>query len=242
MSPGPDRTPGRGLFVAGTDTGVGKTRVACALLQGLVDRGLRVAGMKPVETGVGEEGPLDARALREAAGTTSPPEDVCPQFFAIPAAPSVAARAEGRSVDLPRILAAYERLQAVHDVVIVEGAGGLRVPLFDDFDMAALALRLEVPVLLVARAALGTLNHTLLSLEALEREGIHSLGVVVSHTEATLSDAHAQNLAELKQRLGERLLGELPHVAHEAALPHTWLDLAGLLERLGALPPAGTRG
>jgi len=222
--------------VAGTDTDVGKTRVACALLRGLRDRGLRVAGMKPVETGVGEAGPLDALALREAAGNPSSLGDVCPQFFALPAAPNVAARAEHRQVDLQRIQAAYARLHARHDVVVVEGAGGLRVPLVDDVDMAALARRLEVPVLLVARAALGTLNHTLLSLEALAREEIDLLGVVVSHTQGTLGDAHTQNLAELKRRLGTRLLGELPYLARDAPLPPNWLDLTGLCERLEALP------
>lgn len=235
MSPASDPRAGRGLFVAGTDTGVGKTRVACELLRGLRARGLRVAGLKPVETGVGEAGPVDALALREAAGGGSPLADVCPQYFALPAAPSVAARAERRRVDLDLIEAAYARLCSAHDVVVVEGAGGLRVPLDDDLDMAALARRFEAPVLLVARAALGTLNHTLLSLEALASEGIGLLGVVVSHTQCALRDAHAQNLAELKRRLGERLLGELPHTAPGALAPAGWLDLEALWKRLEAL-------
>jgi len=227
---------GRGLFVTGTDTGVGKTRVACALLRSLRDQDVRVAAMKPVETGVGEAGPLDAMALREAAGAEAPLSDVCPQHFGLPAAPNVAARAEGRRVDLQRIDAAYARLCASHDLVVVEGAGGLRVPLDDDFDMAALAKRLRVPVLLVARASLGTLNHTLLSLEALDREEIELLGVVVSHSQGQLIDAHVLNLAELKTRLGERLLGELPPLPSGADAPASWLDLERFWERFGGHP------
>ena len=239
MSPARGCGPGRGLFVAGTDTGVGKTRVACALLRGLRARGLHVAALKPVETGVGEAGPLDALALREAAGGESPLADVCPQVFALSAAPSVAARAERRRVDLGRIHAAYARLRVAHDVVVVEGAGGLRVPLDDDLDMAALAGRLEAPVLLVARAALGTLNHTLLSLEALAHEGTGLLGVVISHSQDALSDAHLQNLDELKCRLGERLLGELPHLASDAPAPAGWLNLEALWKRLESLHARG---
>jgi len=228
--------PGRGLFVAGTDTGVGKTRVACALIGALRARGLRVAAMKPVETGVRrDQGPLDALALREAAGGDSPLDDICPERFELPAAPSVAAAAEGRRVDFARIDAAYQRLRANRDVVVVEGAGGLRVPLDAHIDMAGLARRFRTPILLVARAALGTFNHTLLSLEALDREPLGVLGVVISHTGGRLDDAHARNLGALKDRLGAQLLGEVPPLEPGAPAPPKCLDVDTLWSRFESL-------
>ena len=238
MSTAAQRSPGRGLFVAGTDTGVGKTRVACALLRALRALGVRVTAMKPVETGVGEPGPLDALALREAAGGDSHLDDICPERFELPAAPSVAAHAEGRRVDLARIDAAYQRLRGSHEVVVVEGAGGLRVPIDAGIDMAGLAKRFDSPVLLVARAALGTFNHTLLSLEALEREALGMLGVVISHTEGPLGDAHTRNLAALKDRLGAQLLGEIPPLGPGVPTPPNCLDVDTLWSRFEQLSGA----
>ena len=183
----------RGFFVTGTDTGVGKTVVACALVRGLVERGIDVGAMKPVETGVGPEGPLDALALQAEAGGADPLEDVCPQRFALPAAPTVAARAEGRSVELWAVKVAYERLRARHDCVIAEGAGGLLVPATEELSMADLARELDLPLVLVARGALGTINHTLLTLEAAVARGLPVAGVVVSHAGGELSPADAAN-------------------------------------------------
>jgi dethiobiotin synthetase len=199
----------RGLFVTGTDTGVGKTVVTCALARALRKFGVDVGVMKPCETGVGPDGPEDARALLAAAGAADALDEVCPERLALPAAPSVAAAAEGRAVDLPRIRAAAARLAALHDILLVEGAGGLLVPLAADYAMADLAGELGYPVLVVARGALGTINHTLLSLEALARRGLALAGVVVSHA-APLSPADARNLGALRAALGPRLLAELP--------------------------------
>lgn len=199
-----------GLFVTGTDTGVGKTFVACALLGALRARGLDVGAMKPVETGVGPEGPEDARRLREAAGAEDPLEEVCPQRFALPAAPSVAAEAEGRRVELGGLRAAFARLRARHDLLLVEGAGGLLVPLDARTSMADLAAELAFPLLVVARARLGTINHTLLTLEVARARGLPVAGVVVCHADGPLSDADAANLGALRRDLGERLVGEIP--------------------------------
>lgn len=214
---------GRGFFVTGTDTGVGKTVVACTLVGALREAGRDVGVMKPAETGVGAGGPLDALALREAAGSTDALDEVCPVQLALPAAPSVAAADEGASVDLARIRKAFDALAARHDCMVVEGAGGLLVPLAPGFTMADLAAELTLPVLLVARAALGTINHTLLSLEAIEGRGLSLAGVVVSHAGGALSDADAKNLAALREALGPRLLGEVPPLdAPEAAEPGGW--------------------
>lgn len=232
------RTPERGLFVTGTDTGVGKTFVACALLRGLRARGLNVGAMKPVETGVGPEGPLDAIALRSAAGASDALDEVCPERFALPAAPSVAAAHEGRSVDLARIEAAFGALAQRHDLVIVEGAGGVLVPLSDTLDMAGLASHLELPVLLVARAALGTVNHTRLSLEALERRDLVLAGVVLSHGGHTIDAAEARNLEGLRRELGPRMIGEIPPLRSGGVPEAGAIEFGALLRALAHDPSA----
>lgn len=203
----------RGVFVTGTDTGVGKTVVACAIVRALRARGVEVGAMKPVETGVGPEGPLDAAALRAAAGDADPLERVCPARFALPAAPTVAAAAEGRRVDLAAVRAGFAALRERHDWLVVEGAGGLLVPAAEGVTMADLAAEWALPLLVVARAALGTINHTLLTLEAAERRGLPLAGVVVSHAGGVLSEADAANLSALRAALGDRLLGEVPPLA-----------------------------
>ena len=215
----------RGLFVTGTDTNVGKTLVACALARGLRAAGIDVGVMKPVETGVPESGPLDGRALRIAAGVDDPIEEICPQRFALPAAPEVAAHAEGRTVSLAAIRAAWKRLARRHAFMLVEGAGGLLVPLDRDTDMADLARELDLPVLLVTRARLGTINHTRLSLECAAARGLEVFGVVISHSDGALSAADARNLASLRERLGGLLVGEIgPLAVGESVAP----DAVGL--------------
>jgi dethiobiotin synthetase len=221
------RSGGRrtGWFVTGTDTGVGKTVVACALARALRAAGRDVGVMKPAETGVGPAGPLDARALREAAGADDPLERICPVQLALPAAPAVAAAHEGVALDLGRIRSAWEELAARHAVMVVEGAGGLLVPLGPRYAMAELAGELGLPLLVVARAALGTINHTLLTLEAAERRGLALAGVVISYPGGPLSAADAENLEALRTALGPRLLGEIPPLP-PGAVPDAapWLD------------------
>jgi len=232
------RSQAAGIFVTGTDTGVGKTVVACALVAGLRERGLRVGAMKPIETGVGAEGPLDAIALRAAAGVGDPLDVVCPQQFALPAAPNVAARAEDREVDLAAIDAAFERVRSARDRVIVEGAGGLLVPIGPGCTMAELARRLELPLLVVARASLGTINHTCLTLEVAASKGLRVLGVVISHAGGPLSPADQANLAGLKEILADRLIGEIPPLGPAESPPRSAVDLDALTQRLDALRAA----
>jgi dethiobiotin synthetase len=204
-----------GLFVTGTDTGVGKSVVACALARALRAQGIDVGAMKPIETGVGPEGPADALALRAAAGVDDPIGDICPARFALPAAPAVAAEAEGRVVERAQIREAVARLRARHAFLLVEGAGGILVPLGAGATMADLAAELGFPVLVVARGRLGTINHTLLTLEALERRRLALAGVVLSHAEAP-SAGDARNLEALRTALAERLVGELQPLADPA--------------------------
>lgn len=209
----------RGLFVTGTDTGVGKTFVTTALARALRAAGVDVGVMKPIETGVPADGPQDALALRLAAEVDDPIELVCPVQLSLPASPEAAARAESRTIPIDAIREAYEVLARRHAFMLVEGAGGLLVPIDAATDMADLARELALPLLLVARANLGTVSHTRLSLEAAERRGLEVFGVVVSHATATLPEGDRRNLEGLRERLGERLLAELPHRAPGAAGP-----------------------
>ncbi len=219
----------RGVFVTGTDTGVGKTRVSCALAIGLRQRGLDVGVMKPIETGVDADGPQDALALRDASGSQDPLDEICPVALALPAAPAVAARDAGQPIALDRIERAFRRLRARHDCVVAEGAGGLLVPVTEALSMADLARRLGLPLLVVARAALGTINHTLLTLEAAVARGLPVHGVVLSHAQALSGEGERLNLGELRRALGPALLGELPHLAPGVPTPRDWIDLERLV-------------
>lgn len=228
----------RGLFVTGTDTGVGKTFVACALARGLRAAGIDVGVMKPIETGVPAAGPQDARALRLAAGVDDPLDLICPVQLALPASPEAAGRAAGRSVSLAPIFEAHEALSRRHAFLLVEGAGGLLVPIDAATDMADLARAFALPLLLVARANLGTVNHTRLSLEAAERRGLEVFGVVVSHASADLPEGDRLNLEGLRERLGERLLVELPHGGSGPGGPGPEPSASG--QRTAAADPAIT--
>lgn len=165
--------------ITGTDTGVGKTVVACALIAALRDRGLSVAAMKPVETGVEGE-PADARRLWDAAGGRDALDDVCPERFDEPLAPWVAARRAGRSIDLSTIEAARTRLEAGRDALVVEGAGGLLVPITDGVAYDTLFRRWGLECIIVAANRLGAVNHTLLTLRTARASGLRVRAVVLN--------------------------------------------------------------
>jgi len=221
-----------GVFISGTDTGVGKTRVGCELVLALRARGIRVGVMKPVETGVEEAGPLDALALARAANRVDALAEISPLRFALPAAPSVAAKAEGQTIDIDQLLKGFEALERKCEWLLVEGAGGLRVPVAPGCDMIDLAERIALPILIVARASLGTINHTLLSLDAIEERGLPLAGVVISYPGGPVSPPDRANLSALIEALGDRLLGVLPPLAEGQAPPEDWIDLDRLLARI----------
>ena len=168
-----------GFFVTGTDTGVGKTYVTAALARRARARGLRVFGFKPIETGCAAAGD-DQTALCAAAGEWQTGLLRGVYQLAAPVAPLVAAAAEARTLDLDLILEVFAMGARASDVALVEGAGGWRVPITETADMAELARRLGLPVIVVARATLGTINHTLLTIEAVERDGCRIGSVVLS--------------------------------------------------------------
>ena len=197
----------RGLFVTGTDTGVGKTRVAVALIHMLRAQGLRVAAMKPVSAG-NAPGELneDVMALRQAANVMADVRDVNPYAFEPAIAPHIAAEQAGVRIDLEMIVAAYARLATVADVVVVEGAGGWRVPLNEHEDMADLAQRLGLPVVLVVGLRLGCLNHALLTAESVARRRLPWAGWVGNHIDPAMA-SQAANIAALRARLPGPCLG-----------------------------------
>ncbi|MEE8556476.1 MAG: dethiobiotin synthase [Myxococcota bacterium] len=220
-----------GIFVTGTDTDCGKTVVATTLARAALEKGFRVRVLKPVETGCRLEGdepvPLDGRALARAARDPRPLPEICPYRLRLPAAPQVAAEAEGIRIDVGRILKAAELGGAEGDLLIVEGAGGLLVPLCPGVCMADLAGRLDLPLLVVARAKLGTLNHTRLTLEAASTRNLNVAGLVVSHTERELPASDRANLDLLLRELTVPFLGEIPHGPAPHGLPKGLRDLLG---------------
>lgn len=207
----------KAYFVAGTDTGVGKTMVSSALLHAYAQQGLKTAGMKPVAAGCNEtDGRLvseDVAMLLEAGNVRAAFETHNPYAFAPPIAPHIAAAAE-HVVIRPRIIQdAYRGLTAVADVVIVEGVGGFRVPLGEQFDTADLAQLLNLPVILVVGMRLGCINHTLLTMEAIQTRGLELAGWVANRIDPQMS-AFEENLQALDQRIGAPCLAVIPHLPH----------------------------
>ncbi len=202
----------RGLFVTATDTGVGKTEVACALVSGARAAGLDVGAMKPAQSGVTPGQPSDAERLREAAGGADPLELVCPYRFEPPLAPGVAARLAGVEISLPRLVEVARALASRHAALVVEGAGGLLVPLTPSQTYADLAVALGLPVLVVARAGLGTVNHAALTVEALRARGLTVAGLVLNRTGPDDDPSVPYNAAEIERLTGARVLASLPYL------------------------------
>jgi dethiobiotin synthetase len=200
----------RGIFITGTDTGVGKTLVAVAVLQSLVRSGQRVVGMKPVAAGIepGEPVNADVAALQRAGNVDAPLAERNPYAFEPAIAPHLAARESGVTIDLDVIAHAHARLALRADVVVVEGAGGVRVPLSNDHDMLGIAQRLALPVLLVVGIRLGCLNHALLSADAINARGLRCAGWVANRIDPRMPAADAC-VADLKLRLAGPLVADV---------------------------------
>ncbi len=210
-----------GLFVVGTDTGVGKTHVASAIARALVRKGHRVGVLKPVATGATRDGSTwrcdDAERLIAAIGGGVSVEQVAPILYQEALAPSVAARRAGarleqQSVELASA-AAIAWWETRADVIVVEGVGGLLCPLAEETTVADLAIALDYPLVIVARRGLGTLNHTLMTVEAARLRALRIAGVVLNSAEPSDETlAEATNAEELARRLpGVAILAERPH-------------------------------
>ena len=212
MSDHGSRITNHGFFVTGTDTGVGKTLVACSLLRAFAARGMTAAGMKPVASGVTPGAAGDVERLAAAANVTAPREEVNPYGFAPPIAPHIAAHQAGVRIELDRIERAFRALSARAQVVVVEGIGGFNVPLGPGIDTTQLAARLALPVVLVVGMRLGCLNHALLTAEAISARGLKLAGWVANHIDPDMAAA-TENVEALEQRMPSRLLARIEHAA-----------------------------
>ncbi|MFL6565928.1 MAG: dethiobiotin synthase [Burkholderiales bacterium] len=198
-----------GFFVAGTDTGVGKTLFAAALVRRCGALGLRAAGMKPIAAGCDHGRNDDVEALLAAGIGGVDRRLVCPYLFEPPIAPHIAAREAGIRIDLAVIEAAFKQLQAQAELVVVEGVGGFRVPLDERTDAGAIPKRLALPVILVVGLRLGCLSHALLTREAIEAEGLELAGWVANRIDPAMARAE-ENIEALRSRLRAPLIAEVP--------------------------------
>ena len=217
----------QGLFITGTDTGVGKTHVAAGVISALRSQGVRVGAYKPAVTGgtVGPEGTVweDLVRLQAALGGDVAIERICPQRFRAPLAPPVSARWEGRTVDATLLRSGTDWWRERVECLIVEGAGGLLSPLTESETVADLAVWLAFPLVIVARQSLGTINHTLLTLEAARARGLPVAGIVLNQpAPANADDSSVEsNPRELEKRCGVPILAILPHDSTAGLLRHS---------------------
>ncbi len=212
----------KGFFVTGTDTGVGKTVVSALLLKFLQAKGLKPCGMKPVETGCGREGrllvPSDGFFLKEISGANENIDLITPFRFHHPLAPLAAGRIEGGRVEPGKIFAAFNYLRKKYDAVVAEGIGGLLVPLNENYSVLDMAREMGLPVIVVARPGLGTINHTLLTVNYAIGKGLEVAGVVINH-----SGRPEENLAEntnpemINELCPVPLIGTVPHLPELSA-------------------------
>lgn len=202
------------VFIAGTDTGIGKTHASCALLHALRASGREAVGMKPVASGCVDAGEglrnEDALALQAAGPAGVAYAAINPLALSAPLSPHLAAAREGVTVSLPPLTRAFERLRAMHAPVVVEGVGGWRVPLAPDLLASQIPRTWRLPVILVVGLRLGCLNHALLSAQAIVDDGCELLGWIGNRIDPQMA-AVEENLATLRTLLPAPCLGVLPH-------------------------------
>ncbi|MBD2869988.1 dethiobiotin synthase [Paenibacillus arenilitoris] len=215
-------SPLRGLFVTGTDTGVGKTVVTAAIAAALRAEGTNAGVWKPVQSGgLPGGGGTDAERLIRGSGIDERPDAVAPYAFSAPLAPSLAAAAAGASITIGELIAAGKPLAARYEALLVEGAGGVAVPLSDDALIVDLIATLGLPALIVARSGLGTVNHTLLTASMLRAAGVPVAGVVLNDGYSLNPERDdpsvVMNAGLIERYGGLRVLGRFPHVGDDPA-------------------------
>lgn len=192
-------------FIAGTDTGVGKTYVTAMLVRALRKASLTSVGMKPICCGDRE----DALALHAASGSAVDLETINPVWLQTAASPMTAAKIEGRPVPIEPIRTAFQNLRASHDSVLVEGVGGWYVPIAKDYLASDLARELNLPVIVVVGNRLGAINHTLLTVRAIEADGLRCQGIILNNLHGTVDVAAQTNRAVLEELLAVPILFEI---------------------------------
>ncbi len=224
----------KGVFVTATDTGVGKTIVTAALAAALRKDGYDVGVMKPIETGLrsSSDSGSDAARLRRAAGSRDLLREIRPYVFRRPLAPLDAARLEKRIVTMPSIMRAFRTLRSRHEVLLVEGVGGLLVPIMPKHDVSDLIYRMKLPVIVVGRVSLGGINHAMLTIGALRRRNIPVLALVLNRSlprRAATAQAQEQSTIRLLRHIADMpVIGPLPYrAALERNFQHEVTKLAG---------------
>jgi len=227
---------GRGIFITGTDTGVGKTVITAGLAAVLKAEGLQVGVMKPIQTGAkltnGGLESEDLKLLVKAAAIDEPQELTNPYCLALAAAPMLAAQEAGIQIDLARIQQAYQRLAERYEVVLVEGAGGLLVPIHANYTFLDLVRDLGLPLLIVARATLGTINHTALTVACAQNAGVPIWGIILNH-----SNPGSEGLVEknnptiIEQLTGIPVWGIIPYSPKISVEQTEVGDIASLMEK-----------
>lgn len=227
-----------GVFITGTDTGVGKTLVTAALALHLKKRGLTVGVMKPIETGVpvGRGAQSDAARLRSIIESEETPGAICPYSFELPVAPLTAAQMSGLSINPGTISKIYRVLSSRYECMVIEGVGGVQVPITHTDNVMSLIKHLRLPVVVVGRSGLGGINHALLTIEALRRQHIRILALVLNRTHPVRSAlARVQErstLDILRKQAGVAVLGPLPY---EPGMPSRFRPAVVHLTRSAAL-------
>ena len=207
----------KAYFLTGTDTEIGKTFITCALLRRAAQDGLKAAGLKPIAAGTYASGQNeDVEQILAASNLALPRAVVNPYCFAAAIAPHIAAAEEGRSIDFAVIKAACQQAMAAADFLVVEGAGGFRIPLGVDRDSADLAVDLGLPVILVVGMRLGCISHALLTAEAIVGRGLKLAGWVANRIDPAMA-RFDENLATLQGLLPAPLLGVVPHAPEGGA-------------------------
>jgi len=228
------------LFITGTDTGIGKTLVGCGIAAALTAQDKRVGVLKPAETGCDRRDgvlyPDDAMRLASYAQSKLPIEIVCPYRFSPPVAPSVAAEQAGVTIQPERIIEVFQTLANQHDVTLVEGAGGLLVPLVGRYSFADLARDLNIPILVVVGSKLGALNHTLLTLHCIEARGLPLAGYILNHPTRTADDAIKTNATTLAGLTDVPCRGIIPHLALSEDIDRDRIILSELFATAVDLP------
>jgi dethiobiotin synthetase len=227
-----------GVFITGTDTEVGKTLVTTALAAVLVRYGYNVGVMKPIETGLSSSTEVrsDAVRLRAAARSTDALTEIRPYGFRRPLAPMDAARLEKRTIALPTLMHAFGRVRSRHEVLLVEGVGGVYVPINSSLYMLDLIYHLKVPAIVIGRAGLGGINHALVTLAALRRRNIPLLALALNRTfpvRTAIARAQDRSTARLlHQYAGVPVIGPLPYLS---TLERNWEEGVTKLARARAI-------
>ncbi len=223
-----------GIFITGTDTGVGKTLVAAALALHLKKRGFSVGVMKPIETGTlaGKDSRSDAARLQSIIESEETLGAICPYSFEMPVAPLTAAQLSDQSINPGTIRKIYQLLSRRYECMVVEGVGGVHVPITQSDNVMDLVKRLRLPVVIVGRSGLGGINHALLTIDALRRKKIHMISLVLNRTEpvrSALARAQERSTVEiLRKQAGVPVLGPLPY---ESGMPGRFRPTVAHLSR-----------